>query len=220
MGRGLLHLYTGSGKGKTTASAGLAVRAVGTGCPVIFSQYLKGGRTGELASFERLGIEVIRSRERFGFTFGMDDATKARCKAEQERVFADVRTATQRIASHAEGVRTGDGTGVAADAAAVAAASVREAAGSEASTAKTGGSKDGPQMLVVLDEVLDAVALGFLTEDELRSFIDEAPESAELVMTGREAPAWLMERADYHSELTKRKHPFDQGISARRSVEF
>lgn len=59
---GLVHLYTGGGKGKTTASVGLAVRASGAGLRVAFVQFVKGGRdSSELASLRRLGVEVTRS---------------------------------------------------------------------------------------------------------------------------------------------------------------
>ncbi|MEW6516170.1 MAG: cob(I)yrinic acid a,c-diamide adenosyltransferase [candidate division FCPU426 bacterium] len=45
--RGFVHLYTGPGKGKTTAAVGLAVRALGAGWPVAFIQFLKGRDSGE-----------------------------------------------------------------------------------------------------------------------------------------------------------------------------
>lgn len=47
MERGLVHLYTGDGKGKTTAAIGLAVRAAGCGKQVGFVQFLKSAKTGE-----------------------------------------------------------------------------------------------------------------------------------------------------------------------------
>ncbi len=48
---GLIHVYTGNGKGKTSASIGLAVRAVGQGLKVHIIQFMKGGAyTGEMIS--------------------------------------------------------------------------------------------------------------------------------------------------------------------------
>ena len=54
MGRkGLIHLYTGEGKGKTTAAVGLMVRAVGNGLRCLFVQFLKGQESGEVAILEK-----------------------------------------------------------------------------------------------------------------------------------------------------------------------
>lgn len=59
--RGLLHIYTGDGKGKTTAAVGLAVRAKGAGLRVCFVQFIKGGEpSSELAPLNDLGITVMR----------------------------------------------------------------------------------------------------------------------------------------------------------------
>lgn len=56
---GLVHLYTGDGKGKTTAAVGLCVRAVGQGFRVTFVQFLKNGKSGELAPLKNLGVQVL-----------------------------------------------------------------------------------------------------------------------------------------------------------------
>jgi cob(I)alamin adenosyltransferase len=58
---GLTHIYTGHGKGKTTAAVGLAVRAAGDGLRVLFVQFLKGRATGELGPLKSLGVDVVRS---------------------------------------------------------------------------------------------------------------------------------------------------------------
>ncbi len=73
----MIHLYTGEGKGKTTAAIGLCVRAVGRGYPVCFSQFMKGNDTGELYVLERLpNVEILRSRKNYGFYASMTEADK------------------------------------------------------------------------------------------------------------------------------------------------
>lgn len=52
---GLIHIYTGDGKGKTTAALGQGVRTFGAGYKVLMVQFLKGDDTGELHSIEKLG---------------------------------------------------------------------------------------------------------------------------------------------------------------------
>ena len=70
LGQGYIHLYTGDGKGKTTASLGLALRAVGNGLRVLVIQFLKSGddSTGEEMAAKRLSPELeIRRRGAPGF---------------------------------------------------------------------------------------------------------------------------------------------------------
>lgn len=52
--KGYLQVYTGDGKGKTTAALGLALRASGRGLPVYIGQFMKGQDYGELHAFPRL----------------------------------------------------------------------------------------------------------------------------------------------------------------------
>lgn len=79
--KGLVHLYTGDGKGKTTAAVGLAVRAAGAGLRVLFVQLMKGRDSAEMAPMERLGICVMRTKVGEKFVFQMDGAAKAACRA-------------------------------------------------------------------------------------------------------------------------------------------
>ncbi len=74
---GLIHLYCGDGKGKTTAAMGLALRAAGHGKRVLVAQFLKSSPTGELAIFSQIEtISVLRSEKKFPFTFQMNEAQK------------------------------------------------------------------------------------------------------------------------------------------------
>jgi cob(I)alamin adenosyltransferase len=54
MKKGLIQIYTGNGKGKTTAALGLALRAVGHGMKVLMIQFMKGDQYGELESSKKL----------------------------------------------------------------------------------------------------------------------------------------------------------------------
>ena len=53
--RGLVHIYTGDGKGKTSAAVGLGLRAWGRGMKVLMVQFLKGSQSGELIAAQKLG---------------------------------------------------------------------------------------------------------------------------------------------------------------------
>ena len=54
MKKGLIHIYCGDGKGKTTAAMGLAIRAAGREKKVFITQFLKSGKSGELVSLDKL----------------------------------------------------------------------------------------------------------------------------------------------------------------------
>lgn len=73
----MLHLYTGDGKGKTTAAIGLAARAAGRDWRVCFAQFMKGNDTGELYSLRRLSnVTILRSEKNFGFYSAMSEEDK------------------------------------------------------------------------------------------------------------------------------------------------
>ena len=87
--KGLVHIYTGDGKGKTTAALGLGVRACGRGLKVLMVQFLKGAPTGEIYSTKKLepGFVLQRGTETRKFTWEMNEAEKAKTAAEQCLIF-------------------------------------------------------------------------------------------------------------------------------------
>jgi cob(I)yrinic acid a,c-diamide adenosyltransferase len=65
---GLIHIYTGDGKGKTTAAIGLAVRTAGSGGKVLFSQFLKDGSSSEIKLLNKIdNINCISYKHKIKF---------------------------------------------------------------------------------------------------------------------------------------------------------
>ncbi len=78
---GLIHIYEGDGKGKTSAGVGLAVRCAGSGQKVLYTQFLKTDDSSELAMLEQLtNIHLVRCSESYGFVFTMDADTKEKAR--------------------------------------------------------------------------------------------------------------------------------------------
>lgn len=82
MKKGYVQVYTGDGKGKTTAALGLGLRAAGGGFKVIMFQFLKGAHSGELDSAPCLGgrFQIIRLAETKKFFGALSDAEKRELK--------------------------------------------------------------------------------------------------------------------------------------------
>lgn len=97
---GLIHIYEGNGKGKTTAGIGLAVRCAGRGRTVVYSQFLKDGTSGEIGILRKIPeITVITGGRNFGFTFRMSEEQKKEASAFYRELFRDiVKTAVEKKA--------------------------------------------------------------------------------------------------------------------------
>ena len=169
-GKGLVHVYTGNGKGKTTAALGLAMRAVGQGMRVAFIQFIKGEPCGEhLFVKEYKPFEIVQISVGDSFKKSKE---KLRHEAQETLVYAE-----QEI---------------------------------------LGGKYD----LIVLDEIFIAVDQGLITIKQVLELLDSKPASIELVLTGRNAPPEITQRADLVTEMLMIKHPFTEGTSARRGIEY
>ena len=74
--------------------------------------------------------------------------------------------------------------------------------------------------LIVLDEAVSAYGYGLFDEEALLTFLRTEGKAREIVLTGREPLPELLALADYTTEMRKEKHPFDQGVKARKGIEF
>ncbi len=77
MEEGLIHIYCGDGKGKTSAAIGLAVRAAGCGLKILFARFLKNEDSGELKILDEIpGIEVLHLERSYGFFWTLSEREK------------------------------------------------------------------------------------------------------------------------------------------------
>lgn len=85
---GLVHIYCGDGKGKTSAAVGLSVRAAGRGMRTVMARFLKTDDSGEVAALKQIPqILVLPCEETFGFVFSMDEETRRRAAVYYEALF-------------------------------------------------------------------------------------------------------------------------------------
>ena len=166
-------IFTGNGKGKSTAAFGMALRAVGHGQRVRILQFMKNDPdVGELAALERLSVPV----EQCGLGF---------VPKPEHPLYAAHRDAAEQGLARAE-------------------------------AAIFSGNHD----LIILDELCGSVARGLLDEHKVVDVLRRAPALLTLVLTGRHAVPALIDLADTVSEIQPIKHAFEQGIPARKGVEF
>jgi len=219
---GLVHVYTGKGKGKTTFSLGIALRALGSGMKVAVVQFMKGGGyTGEFVaannffpdsqfSFSQFGKGCVREDlqlklgEANGAGDGSNDSAAAASKCKKGNFVrnsaecGDCRWCfTYEKEIERENVRQG-------------LAHARKLIDS--------GNWD----LVVLDEINCAVAEGIVEASEVLELarIAQKSKKVELILTGRNAPQEFIEFADLVTDMNEIKHPWQKGISARKGIEY
>jgi cob(I)alamin adenosyltransferase len=74
--------------------------------------------------------------------------------------------------------------------------------------------------LLICDEILDTIIFDVLKKEKLVKLIDKCKHNVELVMTGINAPAVIMDKADYVTEFVQVKHPYYRGARARKGIEY
>lgn len=202
----MIQVYCGDGKGKTTAAVGLAIRAAGHGIPVIFTQFLKDDTSGEINILKKLeGIKVIHPDCFYGFVKNMTDEQRAEVKVAYYGLLRDVRDMIEAEPKLSLSCR--------AKTHEVCDDGINDKGNREITQSQDIG------MVVVLDEVLHAVNYELLDEAELIELLVCHRADVEFVLTGWNPSDALLELADYVSNVTKKKHPFDRGIYARNGIE-
>jgi cob(I)alamin adenosyltransferase len=176
---GLVQIFWGNGKGKTTSALGTALRACGNGFSVFLIQFMKNGAEsleeqipGEILALDKFDNFFYKRYGIDGWVVGKPTGGQIEsCREALEHVKSILRNPNIDI--------------------------------------------------VIADEILYAVQLGLLTEEEIVNLINEKPSDKELILTGSHKPLEkVFEKADLVSEIKKIKHPYDKGILARKGIEF
>jgi len=174
---GLVIVYYGNGKGKTTSALGAVLRATGEGWKCAVYQFIKG----PWPSAERVSIKKYLSKLATietggkGFVGIMGDKL---AKVEHEK------TARELFKKVLEKI------------------------------------KSKSLKLIVLDEMLDAVELGFIKEKEVVDLIKQKPASMHIIITGHKRYPKIFAAADLVTEMKKIKHPFDKGFLAIKGLDY
>lgn len=176
--QGAFQIYTGEGKGKSTASMGLMLRAIGVGLQVYYLRMMKPRwKTGELTVCPDLHPNLTYRN------------------VEQEWILSRSR----HIPEHVEQMRS---------------ALAKEIDDLESVL------ESRRYQLVIVDEINYCIYRELIPVERAVRLVDRRPPEVELVFTGRHADPALIERAGVVTEMRKVKHHFDQGIPARRGIEF
>ncbi len=232
----MIHIYCGNGKGKSTASLGLCVRAAGNDIPVLLVQFLKDDTSGELNILRNIPkIEIMHSDKFFGFTWNM---TEAELK-EQAEIFDGMlgkvetwidenlgKLDTKKQSEQKGNDCLSDMNGGLSD--------EQDAdkiccLPDECEIAKNSCLSDKPEadknscikLLVILDEVIPAIDCKLVEESVLFKLMDKySRDDVEFVLTGRNPSEELKSKADYISCIEAVKHPYENGVTARQGVEY
>ena len=172
--KGLILVFTGHGKGKTTAGLGLVLRTLGHGERVAVVQFIKGGwEPGEARALQAFGDQISWHALGEGFTWETQDRQR-----DQQLVTEAWQTALDHL-------------------------------------------RDERIKLVLLDELNVAIKLGYIEPDTVIAGLRDRPELCHVAVTGRGAPASLIDAADLVTEMTLSKHPFrEQGVKAQAGIEY
>ena len=190
--KGYVQVYTGNGKGKTTAALGITMRASGAGKKIAFIQFMKALGYSEQKVLPTLDGVTWKT---LGKPFFI---AKAGSISEEDLakygggcvVFEEGNPPAEYVKMISEGF-------------------------AEAREMVLSGEYD----MVVLDEINCAMYFGLIGVDEVLELIRNKPEHTELILTGRCAPEEIIEAADLVTEMREIKHYYNEGVEARKGIE-
>lgn len=195
---GLVQVWWGNGKGKTTAAMGMGFRAAGHGFRVHMLQFMKGGADsveGTRGEYNAIDVMPGFSYENVGH-YGWHDMPDGSEEADHA---AQAEAGFERAEVLVAGAATAD---------------------LESPFDLDSDPDDGVHMLI-LDEVVYAANRELVDPDELVDLIESKPAGLELVLTGgHEEPPYLEEVADLITNVRLEKHPFEAGRRARKGTEY
>jgi cob(I)alamin adenosyltransferase len=189
--KGLVQIYDGDGKGKTTAAFGLAMRAVGRGLKVHVIQFLKcSNRYGELrtgAKFAPL-LEITQT----GLPCRSDDGSPDFVCTGCMKCHVDPSNPSEEDFDWAR-------------------------RGLELAREK---STDGSCDVLILDELNYALSFGLLKAPEAVELISRRSPNVEIVITGRGTPQELLDTADLVTTVNEVKHHYEKGVSEVEGIDY
>ena len=188
----MIQVYTGNGKGKTTAAIGLAIRALGAGHRVFMMQFMKSLAYSEqdiLRAMPNMMLETS-GKPFFVAEEGMMDEKAKELLGEDVVIFPKGKPPAAYVALLTSGFER-----------------VMDVAAKKEAD------------LIILDEINIALSFGLLQRAQMENFLQILPDETELICTGRNAPEWLLERADLVTEMREVRHYYEYGIGARKGIE-
>ncbi len=188
---GLVQVYDGDGKGKTTAAFGLALRAAGRGLKVHIIQFLKcSNRYGELKTAAKLAplLEITQSGAPCRSDDGSPDFVCTGCM----KCHVDPASPSEEDFEWAR-------------------------RGLELARHK---SSDGSCDVLILDELNYALSFGLLKAGEVVELISGRNPNVEIVVTGRGTPQELLDTADLVTTMKEVKHHYMKGISEVEGIDY
>lgn len=191
--KGYIQVYTGAGKGKTTAAIGLAIRALGAGLRVLLLQFMKSKVYSEHNLLPHISPNLTWETLGKPFFIAHEGAMTAEELAKWGNdvvVFPPGKPPREYLAVVQSGIE-------------------------RAKTAVSGGQYD----LVILDEINVAMLFELVTWQQMQEILTLRRPEVELVLTGRGAPQELIDQADLVTEMKEIKHYYQQGVEARTGIE-